>query len=266
MKIAFFDSGVGGLSVLLEALETIPEAEFLFYGDTEHVPYGEKTEDEIRGFVDEAAQFLVGQGAEALVLACNTATSVAGEYLRAKIDIPIIGMEPAAKLALDSSSGKRIMVIATPVTVRGNKLQTLIGRYDIHHLVDLHAMPGLVRFAENGCFDREEVLPYIRAELGGYDWEQYDSIVLGCTHFNYFKDLLREVISDSTEILDGNQGTVRQIAHLLQLPLVEKKTIDLAGELRDRVRFYYSGRQVDENEVQTRLRGLFERLMKMQEI
>lgn len=211
MKAAFFDSGIGGLSVLYEALQQMPQGDFLFYADCIHAPYGEKTPAQIQTYVDGAVDFLVAQGAQAVVLACNTATSVACQALRSRLTIPVIGMEPAAKLALDLDSTRRVLVAATPVTVRGEKLQALIGRVDRQHLVDVLALPQLVRFAEAGDFSPETVLPYLRQALAPFDLHAYSALVLGCTHFNYFKDSFRAILPPDMRLLDGNAGTVRQL-------------------------------------------------------
>ncbi|NLA86278.1 MAG: glutamate racemase, partial [Clostridiales bacterium] len=113
MVIGLFDSGVGGITVLSEARKTIKNADFFYYADTKNVPYGTKTKEEVRGYVLNAADFLVSRGAGILVVACNTATSVAIEDLRQKYSIPVIGMEPAVKPAVENHKDKRILVTAT---------------------------------------------------------------------------------------------------------------------------------------------------------
>ena len=128
MKIGIFDSGIGGLSVLHQAMITLPEADYIFYADVDNVPYGEKTRDEVRKLVDHAVGFLVEKGCQAVVLACNTATSAAISYLRDKYKLTIIGIEPAVKPAVEHTlnCGKRVMVVSTPVTAKGEKLKKLI--------------------------------------------------------------------------------------------------------------------------------------------
>lgn len=110
MKIGIFDSGIGGLSVLHQAMITMPEADYIFYADVDNVPYGEKTKEEVRKLVDHAVGFLVDKGCQAIVLACNTATSAAISYLREKYKLPIIGIEPAVKPAVEHihESGKEL--------------------------------------------------------------------------------------------------------------------------------------------------------------
>ena len=124
MKIGIFDSGIGGLSVLHEAYHRLPQQEYIFYADVEHVPYGLKTPEQITEYAIENTQFLLDKGAQALVVACNTATSVAIKELRRRFDIPILGMEPAVKPAVEGTEEKRIMVIATPVTTRRTSSKT----------------------------------------------------------------------------------------------------------------------------------------------
>ena len=138
MKIGIFDSGIGGLSVLHQAMIIMPEADYIFYADVDNVPYGEKTKEEVRKLVDHAVGFLVDKGCQAIVLACNTATSAAISYLREKYKLPIIGIEPAVKPAVEHihESGKRVMVVSTPVTAKGEKLKKLVDKYPIISIED----------------------------------------------------------------------------------------------------------------------------------
>ncbi|MBQ1614766.1 MAG: aspartate/glutamate racemase family protein, partial [Selenomonas sp.] len=136
MKIAFFDSGMGGLSVLHHAMKVLPHEQFVFYADEDNVPYGTKTKEQVQDYVDKAFRFLLKQDVKAIVVACNTATSVAVAKMRSLYDVPIIGMEPAAKKALDMDGTKRVLVTATPITVKGRKMELLIEKVDKDHLVD----------------------------------------------------------------------------------------------------------------------------------
>ena len=214
MKIGFFDSGVGGLSVLEEALHRLPANEYLFYADTDHVPYGTKTEGEICACTMDGVRFLLSKGAEAVVVACNTATAVAIKALREDFSVPIIGMEPAVKPAVALAGEKRVMVIATPVTLRENKLKELLHRVDEEHRVDVMALPALVTYAEREEWDSEDVRTYLRDAFAAYDMRQYAALVLGCTHFLYFKPLYRELFGDDLALVDGNAGTVRRLAEV----------------------------------------------------
>ncbi len=256
MKIGIFDSGIGGLTVLHQALLTLPKEDYIYYADTDNVPYGTKRREEIVGYVDQAVEFLVGKGVKAIVIACNTATSTAIDYVRSKYSLPILGMEPAVKPAVASSNGKRVMVIATPITVREEKLRNLIEQVDDDHRVDLLALPGLVRFAEAGLFEGEEVERYLRKELDAYELENYSALILGCTHFNYFKDTYRKIFPKEVAFIDGSVGTVNYLKKIL----TEKKQL---GNNHGIVEYYMSGRPVYREEELEHLARLHERLDKM---
>ncbi|NMA24656.1 MAG: glutamate racemase [Clostridiales bacterium] len=215
MTIGFFDSGVGGITVLKEALKSIKGADYLYYADTENVPYGTRTKEEVRGYVLDAADFLVRQGAGVLVIACNTATSVAIEDLRRKYAIPVIGMEPAVKPAVENHKDKRILVTATALALKEEKLKKLITRLDCEDIVDLLPLPGLVRFAEDMTFDGSAAAEYLKDEFSRFDLSRYQTVVLGCTHFIYFRPLFRKILGNGIDIIDGNKGTVNKLAATL---------------------------------------------------
>lgn len=221
MKIAFFDSGIGGLSVLAEALRRFSGAEFLYFADEDHVPYGTKSRAEIVRLSLDAVGFLVAHGADAVVVACNTATSAAISELRGAFSVPVIGMEPAVKLAADSFGARPTLLIATPLTIAGEKLARLVGRLECETWS--LPLPCLVEFAQDLEFDSPAVRAYLREELGKFELERLGSLVLGCTHFNYFKDVLREILPPQVHIIDGIDGTLNRLASELgeELKLVQ---------------------------------------------
>jgi glutamate racemase len=253
LKIGILDSGIGGLTVLYQALLTLPNEDYIYYADTDNVPYGIKTKDEIIGYVDKAVDFLIGKGVQAIVIACNTATSMAADYVRNKYRLPILGMEPAVKPAVAKSNGKRVMVIATPVTVREEKLRNLIQQVDDEHRVDLLALPGLVKFAEADQFEGAEVEEYLRKELESYELEQYSALIMGCTHFNYFKDTYRRIFPRDVVFVDGGEGTVNHLKRILE----ERRQLE---KNHGSVEYYTSGRLVYREEELARFARLLERL------
>ena len=210
MKIAFFDSGIGGLSVLAEALRRFSGAEFLYFADEDHVPYGTKSRADIVRLSLDAVGFLVARGADAVVVACNTATSAAISELRGAFSVPVIGMEPAVKLAADSFGARPTLLIATPLTIAGEKLARLVGRLECETWS--LALPRLVEFAQDLEFDSPAVRVYLQGELGKFELARLGSLVLGCTHFNYFKDVLREILPPHVRIIDGIDGTLNRLA------------------------------------------------------
>lgn len=263
MKIGIFDSGIGGLSTLHQAMKTLPEADYVFYADVDHVPYGEKTNDEIKMYVDHAVEFLVNKGCKAIVLACNTATSVAISYLRNKYMIPVIGIEPAVKPACEHCGNKRILVVATPVTANGAKLKNLIMKYDTDNKVDVVALPGLVRFAQNNEFESENVINYLNNQFAGINFNDYSQLVLGCTHFNYFKDSFARLFSGDIDIIDGNTGVSNNLKNVLKNNgLLTKEDEKHKGT----VEYYYSDRHLESSKELEAIKILHERLEAMNRI
>ena len=256
MTVGFFDSGVGGVSVLHEARQWLPQTDFLYYADTDNVPYGPKPKAAVREYVFAAVDFLVLQGAGAVVVACNTATSVAVEDLRAKYrQLPIIGMEPAVKVAVDRTSrhAGRILVTATALTLKEEKLHNLLAQIDNEHIVDTLPLPGLVEFAENHEFEATTVLPYLQEQLENFALSDYEAIVLGCTHFVFFADLFRKIAAPHTAIIDGNRGTVNNLVRILEAQ-------GLSDQGGGTVTFYQSGRRVEDQAALARYGDLLARL------
>lgn len=235
MKIGIFDSGIGGLTVLKEALKVLPGESYLYYADSANVPYGTKEKETVRKYIFDAVAFLASQEVKALVIACNTATSIAVEDLRRAYGFPILGMEPAVKPAIGMRAGKRVLVLATALELKEEKFKSLVGRLDSENIVDSRPMPGLVDFAEALIFDRDTVLAYLKREFSEIEMENYGTVVLGCTHYLYYRDVIREMFPDGTEIIDGNEGTVRHLTNILQ----DKELLGAGG--RGTTEFFVSG-------------------------
>lgn len=279
MKIGIFDSGLGGLSVLHEACHQLPDEEYIFYADRAHAPYGVKPTEEIFGYVDSIVTFLIEQGCDAIVIACNTATSVAVRKLRERYynmpgnTLKIVGMEPAVKPAVadnSESSRSRVLVMATPVTIREAKLKNLIDRVDENHIVDLLAMPGLVTLAESETFSGEAVTDYLDKQFSQIDPKLYSSLVLGCTHFNYFKDSYRKYFDNDTRFIDGNFGTIRYLANLLELPMQNLPSgsvhFDSIEDMTRNTRYFISGREVEDSDELGMFMRLHNRLEELRDI
>ncbi len=257
MKIGIFDSGIGGLTVLHQAMITLPQEEYLYYADTDHVPYGIRSKEEILEFVDNALRFMLGKGVKAVIIACNTATSAAIKTLRSRYSLPILGMEPAVKPAVArEEEGKRVMVIATPLTLREEKLRNLLHQVDKHHTVDLLPLPELVRFAEREEFTSQAVETYLKRELAPFHLEDYSALVLGCTHFNYFKDTFSRLFPSYTELIDGSCGTVNHLKDIL-------KTQNLLEHNTGCVEYYFSGRKAESPQQLAYFKRLHNRLEEM---
>ncbi|MBN1627369.1 MAG: glutamate racemase [Deltaproteobacteria bacterium] len=237
MIIGFFDSGIGGVTVLKRALELTPDAEYIYYADTKNVPYGVKEKHEVMNCVSEAFNFLANKGIGLAVIACNTATSVAVAELRKRYTFPIIGMEPAIKPAITSNSGKRILVLATSLTLRESKLEELISSLDKTQRIRKLALDELVMRAERFDFDSDKVVHYIKNKLSGIDFNEYETIVLGCTHFIYYSKIIQETAGRHISVIDGNEGTARNMLRVIK----EKISAPDINYRKGQITFYSSG-------------------------
>lgn len=218
MKIGFFDSGVGGLTVLGHALKILPFTDYIYYADIEHVPYGEKTKSEIKQYVLTAMDYMTKQKVDAVVIACNTATSVAAGDIRKNYSFPIIGMEPAVKPAVAHCKeiNKKVLVLATSLTLREVKFHQLIHRLDASEMVDTMALGGLVEFAEKFEFDTAAVYEYLLKAFAPLVIADYGAVVLGCTHFPLFNKLLQQFFTKETVFYDGSIGSINHLFTILK--------------------------------------------------
>ena len=222
--IAVFDSGVGGISVLRQLRKLMPAERFVYFGDTANAPYGSRTTEDVRRLTLAAAAKLQAEyPVKALVVACNTATAAAITQLRAAYpDLIVIGIEPALKLAADHFPGGRIGVMATQVTLREEKFDHLLHRFDRECTVTKIPAPGLVELIETGRGDGPECEAFMRELLGPYAG-QLDALVLGCTHYPFVQRTIARVLGPETILLHGGQGTARET----------KRRLEKAGLLRD---------------------------------
>ncbi len=211
--VGFFDSGVGGLCVLMEARRLLPREHFVFYGDNRNAPYGPRPLEEIRNLTRAGVDFLLEKGIKALVIACNTATSASAAILRKELAIPVIGIEPALKPAQLSRRGGKVLVLATQATLCLEKFHLLMERYGEG------AVPiignGLVELVETGKQNTPEAKAALHALLDPQMDGDVDGIVLGCTHFPFLLDDIRSV-APGVPVFDGAEGTARQLARVLQ--------------------------------------------------
>ena len=231
MKIGIMDSGLGGLTVLKECLCRLPDHEYLYYADSNNAPYGTKSTKEVYQLTEAAVDYLVKKGAEIIVIACNTATSAAAAQLREKYELPIIGMEPAIKPALQLAGSKRVLVAATELTLRLPKFRHLIDMLDVNDQVDYIPLTELVAFAEAGNFSSNTIIPFLEEKLANFDLKIYGSVVLGCTHFPLFREHFKAVFPVGTVIVDGAVGTVNRVKEFVTFDSMEpSRSLFLSGE------------------------------------
>ncbi len=215
--IAVFDSGVGGLSVLRHLRQLMPGESYIYYGDCANAPYGSRTTEEVRALTLAAAEKLVTEyPVKALVIACNTATAAAIRELRAAYpDLIVIGIEPALKLAADTFPDGRIGVMATQVTLREEKFDALMHRFDAGCTVTKIPAPGLVELIEDGNVDGQQMDNLLRQLLSPYIG-QLDALVLGCTHYPFAAAAISRVLGPDVLLLDGGEGTAKETRRRLQ--------------------------------------------------
>ena len=239
--IGIFDSGIGGLTVLKKIIEILPNEKYIYYADTDNVPYGTKPKEDVKKYIKNAIDFLVSKNVKSIVIACNTATSIAVKELRQMYTVPIVGIEPAAKPAVENRGEKRVLIMATPTTIKEEKLKYLLRRLEAEEYVDLVPMPKLVEFAENGDFTSKEVEQYIVDQLKNHNLKEYSELVLGCTHFPFFKEILSKIFPKDTQIIDGSLGVANRLKNILQKE-------EILGNNQLEIEYYYSGRLAENKE------------------
>ena len=248
--VAVFDSGLGGISVLRELVRTLPRENYLYFGDSLHAPYGTKTPQEVITLSLQAADRLLAQGAKALVVACNTATSAAIRTLRKTYpELAIVGTEPAIKPAVERHPGGRILMLATAMTVQEEKFQHLKAQYDDQAQIIPIACSGLMEYVEQGVLRGAEVEGYLLDKLEPYLKVPIDAVVLGCTHYPFLSGAICRIVGRRPEIIDGSIGIARQLERRL-----EEQGLLNPGDVSGKVEFQNS---LDEPEMLGLMQALF---------
>ena len=212
--IGVMDSGVGGLSVLKHIRTLMPHENLVYFADSKHAPYGNKTPQQIEQRVFTIAELLLAQGAKALVIACNTATAVAAQRLRDKyahLDIPIIGMEPAVKPAAEATKNGIIGVLATSGTLKSAQFAALLESYGRNVQVVTQACIGLVEQIELGELNSPKTLQLINQYTKPLLDENADTIVLGCTHYPFVKSAIQNIVGEHIHLIDTGAAVAKQL-------------------------------------------------------
>jgi glutamate racemase len=226
--IGFFDSGVGGISVLKEAVKVLPNEDYIYFGDSKNAPYGTRSKEEVRELSIKAVEFLIEKNVKAIVVACNTATSAAIDELRMLYEyMPIIGIEPALKPAVELNREGSIIIMATPMTLSEKKFSGLVKKYEEKSKIIPLPCPGLVEFIEEGIVKGPSINLYLFKKLENLMNKGIGSIVLGCTHYPFISNEIKMIIGDEIPIIDGSKGTVKQ----LKRQLIKKDLLNLKNEV-----------------------------------
>lgn len=214
--IGFFDSGLGGLSVLKESLKLLPNENYIYFGDSRNAPYGSRSVDEIERLSMDIVDFLIKRNVKAIVVACNTATSAAIVRIRKEHpEIPVIGIEPALKPALLSQKGGAVAVMATESTLREKKFADLLNKLKGEREVIKMPCPGLVELIEAGHSDDSETLEFLDKRFSEVDKNSISGIVLGCTHYPFIAHHLKKVVPGAS-VFNGAEGLSRHLKEVLK--------------------------------------------------
>ena len=217
--IGVFDSGVGGLSVLHHIRHFLPHERLIYIADSAHVPYGDKPASFIEQRSLALTQFLIEQGAHAIVIACNTATAAAISTLRKHFSLPIIGMEPAVKPAVAATRSGVVGVLATIGTLESARFAALLERYAGEVEIVTQGCPGLVEQVELGDLNGTQTRALIERYTAPLLAQGADTLILGCTHYPFLAPLICEVVGPNIVLIDTGEAVARQLQRRIQAEL-----------------------------------------------
>jgi glutamate racemase len=223
--IGVFDSGLGGLTVLSALREALPGESFVYLGDVARLPYGTKSASVVNAYSQNCLRLLESYGVKLLVVACNTATALALDPLQLSTPIPVVGViEGGVRAAVDCTRNQRILVLATDATVKNEAYLREFNRQNFQGQVTQIACPLLVPLAEEGWWEHEVTAQVIRHYLEGIS--EYDTIVLGCTHYPLLEPSFRKVLPEDISLVHGGKVVAEQVRQILS----EKKQLSSSGD------------------------------------
>lgn len=247
--IGVFDSGVGGLSVLRHIRQLLPHERLLYVADSAHVPYGDKSKAYIEQRSLLISRFLQQQGADAIVIACNTASAAAAASLRSQFDMPIIAMEPAVKPAVAASRNGIVGVLATAGTLASARFAALLERYAGEVEIVTQGCPGLVEQVEKGELNSAQTRAMIERYTEPLLARGADTLILGCTHYPFLVPLISEVVGSNVALVDTGAAVARHLQRRMQEELPVRETAMAAAE------FFTSGDAVQASRIMSALWG-----------
>ena len=250
-SIGIFDSGVGGLSVLRAIRAQMPEESVIYFGDQGHIPYGPRPMEQIRDFSEAITNFLLQHHAKIIVVACNTASAAALQYLREKFpNVQFVGMEPAVKPAAEQTSTGKVGVLATPATFQGALYASVVERFANGVELFQNTCNGLVQEIERGNLDGDETRKILNDALLPMLEKNIDTVVLGCTHYPFMIPLVQEIVGEKVRVIDPAPAVAKQVKRLLEAGGM-KSPLSGGGD----VKFYTSGESVAFKSILMRLLG-----------
>ena len=214
--IGVFDSGLGGLTVVKELIHHLPNERMVYFGDTARVPYGTKSSETIIRYSREIVRALLKYKVKMVVVACNTASSLALDVLKKEFDVPILGViEPGVRKAMEVTRNKKVGIIATSSTVKSGKYAQKIVQLDKHIIVTSQSCPLFVPLVEEGWFDHAVTYQVAQHYLGIMKKNKVDTLILGCTHYPLLKEVLHNVMGAKVQLVDSAQEVALQVKELL---------------------------------------------------
>jgi len=237
--IGIFDSGVGGLSILLEVQKLLPSENFIFVADQTNVPYGGKTQKQLQSYTDKILAFLVQRDVKAVIIACNTATVYAIDFLREKYKIPIIGTVPVVKTIANITKTKKTAVFSTPATAKSPYLQNLIKEFAPGVTVYRVGGTGLEELVETGNLENKKIDKILHESLEPLLKKNVDAIALGCTHYPFLRDKIEKIVGKNVQVVDSGGAVARRTKAILtnNKILGNKRTKDFYYTTGDRQKF-----------------------------
>lgn len=214
--VGIFDSGIGGVSVLAAVRAELPTVDLIYVGDTAHLPYGEKTMEEIRTYTKSVMDFLIAKKCRVIVIACNTASAAALKFLRNEYpEINFVGMEPAVKPAAEQTQTGVVGVLATTATFQGELFASVVERFASGVKVIQQPCPGLVQQIEAGDLDSPQTTQMLRGWLEPMMAQNIDRLVLGCTHYPFVRETIRDIVGEKVTIIDPAPAIAKQVRRVL---------------------------------------------------
>jgi glutamate racemase len=215
--IGVFDSGVGGLAILRNIRDLLPNVEILYFADQKHVPYGTRSMGKVRAFAEEISRFLINKGCGVIVVACNTASAAALHHLRSTFpNTPFVGMEPAVKPAALTSHTQRVGVLATPATFQGELFASVVERFAQDVEVIEQTLPGIVEKIESLELDSPETRAILSKAIHPMLDKGIDTLVLACTHYTFVVPIIQKVVGDDIVVIDPSPAIARQTKRVWQ--------------------------------------------------
>jgi glutamate racemase len=237
--IGIFDSGVGGLSILRDVQKLLPLQNFIFVGDQGNMPYGGKTKEQLQSYADKIMAFLVSKNVKAVIIACNTATVYAIDFLREKYQVPIIGTVPVVKTIANITKTKKVAVFSTPATTKSPYLQDLINKFAPNATVYKVGGTGLEELIESGDLRNKQIDKILRESLEPLLKKNVDAIALGCTHYPFLRDKIERIVGEKVQVVDSGGAVARRTKWILENNhiLGNKRIEDYYYTTRDKNKF-----------------------------